>query len=57
MDPAYRNWYIQKNDYSFGGKHPVCVDVHGAQNAQQTKRFPFEFLECEKMSNIEKSIT
>ena len=67
MDPVYRNWYIQKKHYSFGGKHPVCVHVHGAQNAQHTKRFPFEFLheaglafqwlECEKMWNIEQLVT
>ena len=26
------------------GEHSVCFHVHGAQNAQHTKRFPFEFL-------------
>ena len=26
------------------GKHSVCFHVHGAQNAQHTKRFPLEFL-------------
>ena len=25
MDPVYRNWYIQKKHYSFGGKHPLCA--------------------------------